>query len=153
MFDNPLMATTNQNIKGHNKENKGEEQDGDKQDTNNQLHRQQFVDYNEVQPRKRNRKSNDLDIEELDENQLSEMLAISKKMLRKKDRRDIIEKSYGHYCYPEDPSELPQWFADDEKRHSVPIVQVTKEDIEREKARLYQLKTQLPRKVLEAKYR
>lgn len=37
------------------------------------------------------------------DDELAEIRAISKKMLRKKDRRQIIDDSFNRYNYPEDP--------------------------------------------------
>lgn len=92
-------------------------------------------------------------VEFKDDDELAEILAISRKMLRKKDRRQIIDDSYNRYNYPEDPSTLPHWFYDDEKKHIGKIPGVTKEDVQREKERLKVLKARLPKKVLEAKMR
>lgn len=39
----------------------------------------------------------------MDDDELAEVMAISRKMLRKKDRRKIIDDSYNRYNYPEDP--------------------------------------------------
>ncbi len=48
---------------------------------------------------------------------MAEVLAISRKMLRKKSRREIIDESYNKYNYPDDPETLPKWFVEDEKRN------------------------------------
>lgn len=93
------------------------------------------------------------DLSKMNDDDLAEMIVIGKKMLRKKDRREIIDASYGKYNYPEDPADLPKWFADEEKKHMTPIPQVTKEEIQAEKERLRLLKKALPKKVQEAKFR
>lgn len=64
-----------------------------------------------------------------DDDELAEILAISRKMLRKKDRREIIDSSYNRYNYSEDPKDLPKWFYEDEKKHIGKIPQITKEDV------------------------
>lgn len=74
-------------------------------------------------------------------------------MLRKKDRREIIDASYNRYNFSENPEDLPKWFYEDEKKHIGKIPQITKEDVQREKERLKILKARLPKKVLEAKFR
>ena len=61
---------------------------------------------------------NDYDeLDNMNDDELAEVLAISRKMLRKKDRRKIIDDSYNRYNYPENIDELPKWFYDDEKKH------------------------------------
>lgn len=50
-----------------------------------------------------------------DSDEIAEIRAIGKKMLRKKDRQEIIDSTYGRYSYKEDPADLPNWFAEEEK--------------------------------------
>ena len=88
-----------------------------------------------------------------DDEELAEIIAISKKMLRKKSRRRIIEDSYNKYNYPENPEDLPKWFYEEERKHIGKIPGVTKEEVEREKETLKILKARLPKKVMEAKMR
>ena len=95
----------------------------------------------------------DIDIEKMDDDELAEILVISKKMLRKKHRRNNLDDAYNKYNYPEDPKDLPVWFYEDEKRHIGKIPQVTKEDVKLEKEQLKILKARLPKKVMEAKFR
>ena len=95
----------------------------------------------------------EFDMKDMNDDELAEILAISKKMLRKKARRQIIDDSYNRYNYPEDPSELPKWFYEDERKHVGKIRQITKEDVKREKERLKVLRARLPKKVMEAKWR
>jgi hypothetical protein len=56
-------------------------------------------------------------MEDMDDDELAEIMAISRKMIRKKFRRKIIDESYNKYNYPDDPKDLPKWFVEDEKRH------------------------------------
>lgn len=93
------------------------------------------------------------DFAKMNDDDLAEMIVLSKKMLRKKTRREIIDSSYNRYNYPDNPADLPKWFADDEKKHSGIIPQITKIEVQAEKERLYLLKNKLPKKVAEAKYR
>lgn len=88
-----------------------------------------------------------------DDDELAEILAISRKMLRKKDRRQIIDDAYNRYNYPENPEDLPKWFYEEERKHIGKMPGITKEDVLREKERLKILKARLPKKVMEAKMR
>ncbi|EFJ36264.1 hypothetical protein SELMODRAFT_404107 [Selaginella moellendorffii] len=54
--------------------------------------------------------------EDYDSDAKAEILTYAKKMLRKKDRDRIIDDAYNKYMF--DDEGLPEWFADDEKRHS-----------------------------------
>lgn len=88
-----------------------------------------------------------------DTEEAAELIALSRKMMRKKSRREILDQAYNRYNYPEDPSTLPKWFADDQRKAVGKIPQVTKEDIQREREKLQLLSNRLPMKVIEAKYR
>ena len=56
------------------------------------------------------------DVDELSDGARAEILAIGKKMLRRKQREEIIEDSYNRYAFEDDPRDLPDWFVDDERR-------------------------------------
>ena len=58
-----------------------------------------------------------LDLAKMNDDDLAEMVVLGRKMLRKKTRREIIDASYGGANFPEDPADLPRWFAEDEKKH------------------------------------
>ena len=92
-------------------------------------------------------------MDKMTDDDLAEMLALSRKMLRKKNRREIVDSAYNRYNFPEEPSQLPSWFYEDEKRHSGGVPQVSKEEIAAEKERLMLMRNKLPKKVMEAKYR
>ena len=47
-------------------------------------------------------------------------------MLRKKNRENIIESSYNRYSYNDEDVNLPSWFLDDEKKHNVINLPITK---------------------------
>jgi AdoMet-dependent rRNA methyltransferase SPB1 len=96
---------------------------------------------------------NAIDLKRLNDDDLAEIVVISKKMLRKKARREMVDASYNRYNYPEDPATLPKWFADEERRHTGKTPNVSKAEIDAEKERIYLLRNQLPKKVMEAKYR
>lgn len=91
--------------------------------------------------------------EDFDKDELAMDLAIAKKMLRKKERRELLEMGVNRYNYPEKPEELPEWFRDDETKHSQIIEPVTKEEVLAEKLRLKEINAKPPKKVIEAKYR
>ena len=73
-------------------------------------------------------------------------------MLRKKDRLDILYKTYNRYAFT-DLDLAPEWFADDEKQHNVPSKPVTKDEVNAEKEIMKQVNDRMPKKVLEAKAR
>ena len=54
----------------------------------------------------------------MNDDDLAEVIAISRKMLRKKTRREIIDEAYNRYNNPEDIKDLPKWFYEDEKKHT-----------------------------------
>jgi len=68
-----------------------------------------------------------------DSDEIAEIRAIGKKMLRKKDRLEIIDSTYGRYSYRDNPADLPNWFAEEEDKFNKPIPQVTKDEIKAEK--------------------
>ena len=87
-----------------------------------------------------------------DNNEIAEIRAIAKKMLRKKDRLNILYKTYNRFAF-NDINLAPDWFADDEKQHNVPSKPVTKDEVDREKELMKQVNDRMPKKVLEAKSR
>ena len=118
---------------------------GDDEDRMNEEIERDMNDYLEENARE--------ELEDMNDDDLAEILALSKKMMRKKKRRKIIDDSYNRYNYPEDPSELPRWFYEDERKHIGKMKEITKEDVAIEKERLLIMKKRLPKKVLEAKMR
>lgn len=73
-------------------------------------------------------------------------------MLRKKDRLNILEKSYNRYAF-NDLDDAPEWFIDDENQHNKASKPVTKEEIMLEREILKKITDRLPKKVMEAKAR
>jgi len=67
--------------------------------------------------------------EDWDIDDLAETLALAKKMLRKKTRNEIIELNYSRYN-TDDHDFLPDWFVDDEKRHCMVHLPITKEEVQ-----------------------
>ena len=85
--------------------------------------------------------------EDYDEDELATTRALAKKMLRLKDREDLIESSYNRYSKPEDEEDLPDWFVEDERRHNFKTLPITKEEYQAEMAKLRALDAKPPKKV------
>jgi len=82
----------------------------------------------------------------------AEIMAIATKMLRKKDRLDILNGTYNRFAF-DDSDMVPDWFMEEEKKHSRPNLPVTKVEIDRQKDKLRAYNSRAPRKILEAKAR
>ncbi|KAJ9471799.1 AdoMet-dependent rRNA methyltransferase spb1 [Diplonema papillatum] len=78
------------------------------------------------------------------------VLAIAQQMLdSKKRKREILEEGIHRYCHgPEEG--LPKWFVDDEKRHNVRPLPVTKLEVEDQKSRFREVNARPAKKVAEA---
>ncbi|KAK8519169.1 hypothetical protein V6N12_012395 [Hibiscus sabdariffa] len=83
--------------------------------------------------------------------QRAEILASAKKMLRKKQRDQILDDAHNKYMFDDDG--LPKWFLDEEKRHCQPIKPVTKEEIVAMRAQFKEINARPAKKVAEAKAR
>lgn len=81
----------------------------------------------------------------------AEILACAKKMLRKKQREQILDDAYNKYMF--DDEGLPRWFLEEEKRHCQPIKPVTKEEIDAMRAQFKEINARPAKKVAEAKAR
>jgi AdoMet-dependent rRNA methyltransferase SPB1 len=68
-----------------------------------------------------------------DSDEIAEIRAIGKRMLRKKERSEIIDAATNRYAYSDDPKLLPTWFVTEEKKFNQPIKPVTKAEIQIEK--------------------
>jgi len=79
-------------------------------------------------------------------------LAIAKKMLRKKARREFIEGAYNRYAF-NDTDNLPDWFQDEFRDVYRPNIPVSKEEIADEKKRLSELNAKPIKAKLEADFR
>ncbi|KAJ3673708.1 hypothetical protein LUZ60_005700 [Juncus effusus] len=95
--------------------------------------------------------TSDDDVDQLDDDTKAEVLAYAKKMLRKKQREEILDDGYHKYMF--DDTGLPSWFLDEERRHRVAAKPVTKEEIEAMKARFREIDARPSKKVAEAKAR
>jgi AdoMet-dependent rRNA methyltransferase SPB1 len=87
--------------------------------------------------------------DEMDIDNVAEIRAIAKKMLRKKDRSKILYSTYNRYAFS-DLDNAPQWFAEDENQHNRPSKPVTKEEMDTERLMLKQVNDRMPKKVLQA---
>lgn len=84
--------------------------------------------------------------DDYDVDSLAEMRLLAKKMLRKKDREEIMENTYSRFARPVD-EDAPQWFLDDENKHNHKILPITKEEFKAEKERLLAIKNRPIKKV------
>lgn len=91
------------------------------------------------------------DSEEEDVETKAEILAMAKKMLRKKTRETMLDDAYNKYMFHDDG--LPKWFVDEEKKHSQPIKPVTKEEVAAMKAQFKEIDARPAKKVAQAKAR
>eukprot|EP00252_Welwitschia_mirabilis_P024648 TRINITY_DN7374_c0_g1_i1.p1 TRINITY_DN7374_c0_g1~~TRINITY_DN7374_c0_g1_i1.p1 ORF type:complete len:865 (-),score=208.62 TRINITY_DN7374_c0_g1_i1:464-2989(-) len=91
------------------------------------------------------------DESEYDTDTKAEILAFAKKMLRKKQREDIIDAAYNRYTF--DDEHLPEWFEEDEKKHNQPQKPITKEEVEAMKAQFKEIDARPAKKVAQAKAR
>ncbi|KAL1202891.1 hypothetical protein V5N11_015145 [Cardamine amara subsp. amara] len=81
----------------------------------------------------------------------AEILACAKKMLRKKQREEMLDDAYNKYMH--DDEGLPKWFLDDEKQHRQPMKPITKEEVNAMKAQFREINARPAKKVAEAKAR
>ncbi|KAK3137975.1 hypothetical protein QOZ80_5AG0362790 [Eleusine coracana subsp. coracana] len=93
----------------------------------------------------------DEDDEDLDDVSKAEVLAYAKKMLRKKQREQILDDAYNKNMF--DDEGLPTWFVEDEKRHRQPMKPVTREEVAAMKAMFKEIDARPAKKVAEAKAR
>jgi AdoMet-dependent rRNA methyltransferase SPB1 len=89
--------------------------------------------------------------EDLDDDAKAEVLAYAHKMLRKKQREQILDDAYNRYMF--DDEGLPKWFVEDEKRHTQAMKPITKEEVAAMKAQFREIDARPSKKVAEAKAR
>ncbi|KAL0044666.1 hypothetical protein WJX82_004707 [Trebouxia sp. C0006] len=95
--------------------------------------------------------SSDDGFDDLDDDGKAEVLALARKMLKGRDRQDIMDAAYHRYAFHE--SGLPRWFEEDEAKHMKPPPAITQEEVQEEKARLKAIDARPIKKVAEAKAR
>ncbi|KAF3450028.1 hypothetical protein FNV43_RR06107 [Rhamnella rubrinervis] len=89
------------------------------------------------------------ELEDEDVDSKAEILACAKKLLRKKQREQILDDGY-KYMFDD---EGPKWFQEEEKKHRQPIKPVTKEEIAAVRAQFKEIDARPAKKVAEAKAR
>eukprot|EP01061_Rhynchopus_euleeides_P030414 TRINITY_DN50540_c0_g1_i1.p1 TRINITY_DN50540_c0_g1~~TRINITY_DN50540_c0_g1_i1.p1 ORF type:complete len:811 (+),score=425.10 TRINITY_DN50540_c0_g1_i1:83-2515(+) len=76
-------------------------------------------------------------------------LAIAQQMLEsKKRKREILEDGIHRYCFPDDG--LPKWFLDEERRHNIRPLPITKAEVDEQVARFKEVNARPSKKVAEA---
>jgi len=91
-------------------------------------------------------------LEDYDLDELVTTRVLAQSMLRLKDRDQIIEDSYNRYSKP-DNEDAPEWFAEDERKHNMKYIPISKEEFQAEKRRLLLLNSKSIKKIAEAKFR
>ncbi|KDP41776.1 hypothetical protein JCGZ_26794 [Jatropha curcas] len=81
----------------------------------------------------------------------AEILAYAKKMLRKKQREQMLDDAYNKYMF--DDEGLPGWFVEEERRHRQPMKPITKEEIAAMRAQFKEINARPAKKVAQAKAR
>lgn len=90
--------------------------------------------------------------EDYDTDELAADLALAKKMIRKKDREEILDMSFNKYNNFEYDG-LPNWFTEDEKRHNYVNLPITKDEVREMREELKTMSEKPAKKVLEARFR
>jgi AdoMet-dependent rRNA methyltransferase SPB1 len=93
------------------------------------------------------------EFEALDDRGKAEVMAMARRMLRRKAKMSLIEAAYNRRSFDDGGARLPKWFLDDERRHMRPISPVTREEVEEAKAQLRAADARPIKKVAEAKAR
>lgn len=83
----------------------------------------------------------------------AELLALGTMMLKDSKAKEVVDNAYNRFAYPEDETELPHWFADDERRFNKPQMPVTAEMVARIRQRYTDLAEKPIKKVAEARDR
>jgi len=91
--------------------------------------------------------------ESMDSTGIAEMRILAKKMLRKKERSEILDATYNRYSFHEDPKTLPTWFVEDEGKNYWRHHQPTKEEVVAEKEEIKAYNARTSKKVEQAKNR
>ena len=93
----------------------------------------------------------DSEVDELSDDTRARILALGKKMINKKEREELIEDGYNRYAFDDD--DVPDWFAEDERKFMKPVPQYTAAELAEAKASLAAVNTRPIKKVAEAKWR
>jgi AdoMet-dependent rRNA methyltransferase SPB1 len=117
----------------------------------------QTVPLDDFEAKHKRRKHSDSDSElpegysSMDSDEIAETRALAKKMLRKKFRTEAIDASFSRNAFTEAEKDLPTWFVEDEAKHHVPNLNLTKEEVDEEKRLLREWNARPSKKVMEAK--
>jgi AdoMet-dependent rRNA methyltransferase SPB1 len=82
----------------------------------------------------------------------AEIIALGKKMIRKRSKNALIDATYNKYSW-NDRESLPEWFAEDEAQHNVPQAPITKAEVMAVKNYYKAIDARPMQKVAEAKGR
>ena len=93
-------------------------------------------------------KTTDSEIALLDKDKRAETLALATKMLNPKYRESLLEDSINRHLRGEE--DLPDWFLEDERRHSFQNKPITKQEIDFQKQRFMEINIRPSKKVAEA---
>lgn len=90
--------------------------------------------------------------EAYDDEDRAKQLALGTMMLRKHRAKDLVDAAYNRFSWNDD-ADLPDWFADDEKRHYRPQLPLPPGLVEQMKQKFMTLATKPIKKVAEARAR
>lgn len=90
--------------------------------------------------------------EPYDDDDRARQLALGTMMLRKHRAKELVDAAYNRFSWNDD-ADLPDWFADDEKRHYRPQVPLPAALVEQMKNKFMSLATKPIKKVAEARAR
>eukprot|EP00535_Pseudo-nitzschia_heimii_P007244 CAMPEP_0197175946 /NCGR_PEP_ID=MMETSP1423-20130617/2024_1 /TAXON_ID=476441 /ORGANISM="Pseudo-nitzschia heimii, Strain UNC1101" /LENGTH=1073 /DNA_ID=CAMNT_0042625217 /DNA_START=165 /DNA_END=3383 /DNA_ORIENTATION=- len=94
----------------------------------------------------------DTENEEYDSDDHVETLALGTMMLRHSKAKSLVDASYNRFAW-NDPSDLPEWFVDDENRHYRPQLPIPEALLAKMKEKMIALSTKPIAKVAEARAR
>jgi len=80
-----------------------------------------------------NQPAEDKNDESLDSTEIAETRVLAKKMLRKKQRTELLDSTYNRYSFHEPTFDLPNWFVTDESKHYFRHYNASKDEIMAEK--------------------
>merc|ERR1711967_87838 len=90
--------------------------------------------------------------EEYDSDDYAETMALGTMMLRHSKAKSLVDASYNRFAW-NDPSDLPEWFTDDENRHYRPQLPIPPALLAKMKEKMVALSTKPIAKVAEARAR
>lgn len=91
------------------------------------------------------------EFDRLDDNAKAEVLALAKKFIHKKTKRELIESAYNRYAFHD--TNLPKWFVEDESKYMRPAPVITGAEFNEAKQQLQSIDARPIKKIAEAKAR